>query len=130
LKLSDFAITTDNSIWPFKDLQKTTGVMLDGTFFYRSQQSTASSGYFRCFIKKSTQKYSYYREVQKIGTVVSYVGGLFGMFYSFLAFLSLYNEKYYKVELIKNIFNLTKESKVGCFLESFNFFKFVYMKCL
>lgn len=113
--LSDFKITTDQSILPFTEEKQIQGLMVDGDILYRSSKFTQASGYLIIFINKSPSSYSYYRTVQKLGNIISYIGGLFGMFYSAMAFMNLFTDKFYRIMLIKRLFTPQKESEVGKF---------------
>ena len=91
------------------------GLMLDGDIIYRSTEYTPSSGYLLIFINKSSSSYSFYRIVQKLGTIISYIGGLFGIFYSAMAFMNIFTDKYYRILMIKLVFSPLKDSEVGKF---------------
>ena len=84
--------------------------MLDEDLIYRSTEYTPSSGYLILFINKSSSSYSYNRIVQKLGTIISYIGGLFGIFYSVMAFMNLFTDKYYMILMIKRVFSPLKDS--------------------
>ena len=82
------------------------------------------------YIFKSSASYTYDREVQKLGTIFSYLGGLLGIFYSVLAFMGLYTDKFYKITMIKKMFNLNPNTEIGKFCDSFNIFKSVKLRIL
>ncbi len=74
-------VTTDESIWPFAD-----EVIDKGIFFPKEmdlqyfQKRYTSKNYARVEVVKSFDKYTYNREVQKLSTIVSYIGGVISCF--------------------------------------------------
>ena len=89
--LSDYTINSDQSIWPFEQVEKDTGFIAyekgDRYSFNPKSDFLLSIAF-----AKSTSSLTYEREVQKISSVFSFIGGLIGAFSAALFVIKLYTD--------------------------------------
>jgi hypothetical protein len=62
-------------------------------------------------LKKSKDSYIYTREVQKLSTIFSYIGGVVSSFITVLFLLNKYNSFAFEIAIANQIFKLEKKEK-------------------
>ena len=105
LQAADYVVTTDESIWPFTDEVIDKGIFfpkeMDLQYFQRRQ---TSKNYARVEVVKSFDKYTYSREVQKLSTIVSYIGGVISCFLTAFFIMNSYTSFAFQVSMANQIF--------------------------
>lgn len=76
--LTDYTINTDYSIWPYSDIKSDAGFLAQDLAVNHPYQVGSKSSYVSFYIAKSSDSMVYTREVQKISSVFSFMGGLIG----------------------------------------------------
>jgi hypothetical protein len=86
-------ITSDNSYWPFSSLSQNSGAILDGGIINRAMAiNPAYPVYALISIVKSATSIEVRREVQKISSVLSYIGGFYGALIATLFVIKAYTD--------------------------------------
>lgn len=102
--ISDYNITTDNSILPYTDKETITGgiVLLPARI---SIQEVANNWYGSFIFRKSTDRIVYARSFTKFDTVISYIGGLFGALVGILFLMNHYTRTNFEICLGSSIYD-------------------------
>lgn len=96
VNLASYSLITDNSILPYTDPTTDTGAFIDN---YQSNSISINSDHYIEFsFYKSTTSLTVSRSLGKLDQTLSYVGGLFGLLFGFIAFFCG-NFAQYKYEL-------------------------------
>lgn len=91
--LADYLITSDNSYWPFSSLSEDYGAILDGSIINRAISiDSIYPIYAFISIVKSATSIEVRREVQKISSVLSYIGGFYGALIATLFIIKAYTD--------------------------------------
>ena len=90
--MSDYSITTDDSITPLQDIKtESGGIIIDNAIKNRYEISADNSVYCTFFIYKSPLSYEINRSYEKLDEILSYIGGLFGTIVLMLFIIRIYN---------------------------------------
>lgn len=109
LYFSDYKIKTDTSIWPFSSNVNDEGFLVSGLpsqypyYIYNNQTK-----YFSFYFAKGDVSTSYNREVQKISSVFSFMGGLIGAIVASLFMINSFTDYSYEVSIALEIFKKKK----------------------
>lgn len=105
IEISDYKIETDDSIWPYANMVEDDGFFCDEKMvahYYPLINEDISYVYFS--IIKSSQTFNYNREVQKISSVFSYIGGIIGAILTALFIMNNYTSFAFEVSIASEIF--------------------------
>ncbi len=109
----DYTVQTDTSILPYTAYETLTGTFLDTfttTTVPISNPGTASLVQFAFY--KSTKSLSIVRAFGKVDDFLSYVGGLFSLLFSVIAFFfASYSQYSYELHIGEQCFSLDKSGK-------------------
>lgn len=105
IKLGDYNITTDESIWPWKNNIEESGHFIED---YKTHTiNLFSTHYIKMIIEKGETVQRIVRTHGKIDDMLSYVGGLFALLFSFIVFfIGSYAEYKYEIAVAQNTFSL------------------------
>ena len=94
LEFTDFTINSDNSILPFKDIKTEKGFVVQSKAFLLPYALDHKPGNYIGILnlQKSTRSVSYEREVLKLSTVISYIGGMIGAIAALLFAVKFYTD--------------------------------------
>lgn len=130
--VSDYTITTDNSIWPYSQTTEDKGLIIEDKII--NHPYTTFLGTYSCYlIVKSSTSYRYDREVQKISSVFSFIGGLISAISAALFVFKMYNSFAFEITIALSIFKPSSQISKSVQKTSMNFFYFVkyhfYLLC-
>jgi hypothetical protein len=89
--ISSYSITTDQSLWPFQDIEYANG----GVVMQSSEKidyEVRGKEYLRLCLRKSPGDIYIQRTFQGVDDTLSYVGGLFSSILVGMCFVSFYNQ--------------------------------------
>lgn len=84
INMAQYTLDTDNNPWPIVSSSEETGSYIEG--FQTNSVSISSTKYVSINFYKSTKSTTITRTIGKIDTVLSYVGGLFSLIFTGIAF--------------------------------------------
>lgn len=85
ITFSQYTIETDNNPWPIETVTQLTGSFIEK--FHTNAVTRVGSKFITLSFFKSTKSLNVIRVIGKFDTVLSYVGGLFGILFGFTAFM-------------------------------------------
>ncbi len=99
LYLTEISVTSDNSIWPFKDtsVDSVFSIPFTPIIYPTSYKAVSFYGQF-CILKDYSNQY-YERSVQKIFVVFSFMGGLIGAIMACLFIINTYTSFAFELAL-------------------------------
>jgi len=92
---SEYSITTDHSIFPWKDTSVDSGVIGTGIALGQSYAVSSNNQYAKIYIRKASGRYDITRSFQKVDQTLSFIGGLFGTVVLIFLFVSIYDKYCY-----------------------------------
>lgn len=102
INMAEFTMETDDSPFPYVKTTTQTGSYIEG--FQTNSVSLSSTKYVSVSIYKSTKSTSVSRTIGKIDTVLSYVGGLFGLIFTGVSFfIGSYSEQKYELYVAESL---------------------------
>ena len=123
MKIGDYNITTDHSIWPVANNTEEIGHYI--VDYATHTVDLFSTHYVKMVIEKDQTVYTLERIHGKLDEMLSYVGGLFSLLFAFIAFfIGSYSEYLYELGVAGATFSYDESGKkVGT--KNFNFFTFL-----
>ena len=126
LFMAEYSLETDRSYLPYQNFQIDTGNYIES--YQTNAVSLATTRYINLEIFRSTKSLTVTRTIGKIDSVLSYVGGLFSLLFTCMAFLfGSYSQ--YKYELYVAEATLTNNKGRKFKTEDFGFFTYVAYAC-
>lgn len=104
LYFTDYTILTDNSIWPFKNIQKEAGTIVQQNSLNHPFQTTINDSFIKFYFAKSPDSIIYNREIQKLSTVISFLGGTIGALSAVLFIIKMYTNFSFEIAIAFSIF--------------------------
>lgn len=93
--MAEWSMTTDSSFLPYEDNEEETGSFIES---FQTNSVSISTKYVDVDFYRSTKALSISRTIGKIDTVLSYVGGLFSLIFTAIAFfISSYSSMKYEL---------------------------------
>ena len=89
--LSSYTITTDESIYPFEDIRKEKGGIVQ-EYVQSHSLAVNSDEYMRFYLRKSSKSILVERSFRKADDTLSYIGGLFSALLAMLLIMSAWTE--------------------------------------
>jgi hypothetical protein len=97
-------MSTDSSFLPYENNEEESGSYIEG--FQTNSVSISSTNYVSVDFYRSTKAKSISRTIGKIDTVLSYVGGLFSLIFTAIAFfISSYSSMKYEIYVAGKMLN-------------------------
>jgi hypothetical protein len=110
INMAQYTLQTDESYWPTTSYTELTGSYIDS--FQTNSVSISSTKYVSVNIYKSTKSLTITRTLGKIDSVLSYVGGLFGLLFMGIAFfLASYSDISYELYVADSMLTLDKSGR-------------------
>jgi hypothetical protein len=102
INMAQYTLDTDNNPLPIVNSDELTGSYIES--FQTNSVSISSTKYVSVGIYKSTKSMSVTRTIGKIDVVLSYVGGLFGLIFTGIAFfIGSYSEMKYELYVAESL---------------------------
>lgn len=115
---SDYTINTDYSIWPFTDEKTDIGFMAETLNTQHPYAITqAGTAYVGMYINKDARSLIYEREVQKLSTVFSFMGGLIGALMAVMFIINAYTSFSFEISIAFEVFKQHRPKKLSKELE-------------
>jgi hypothetical protein len=112
LNMAEFELVTDTNLLPVNSYETVTGSYIEK--FVSNAVSLSTTRYVNFNIYRSTKTTTISRTMGKIDTVLSYVGGLFSLLFTAIAFfLGSYGQYKYELYVAESIMTDDKGSRVG-----------------
>lgn len=116
--VSEYSITTDQSLLPFSENIEEAGVIIDNVFQVQSQE-VFDDTYVNFYIYKSGIMWSYNRVFNKLDTFFSYIGGLFGAIMGGIFVMKSFTESAFELSIGERLYRYSKAEPLNA--SSFNF---------
>lgn len=104
LYFTDYTVSTDYSIWPFEDIVEDKGCIVESLAINHPFQTNINGSYITFTLAKSSNSIVYNREVQKISSVFSFMGGMIGAVSAVLFVIKVYTSVAFEISIALEIF--------------------------
>ena len=120
--MATYTISTDESIYPFEDIQNDTGGIVTQLAQIHNYD-VKHDEYMKFYLRKSSQDILVQRSFRKADDTLSYIGGLFSAILAVLIIMSFFTEFSYELEIAKHLYYYRKEEPLDS--DGFNFFVYL-----
>ena len=118
--VSDYKITTDESIWPIASKKFESGAIISNLGQVVPQPADGVT-YASIVLRRSSTAVIVERGFKKIDETLSYIGGLFGFVVILLLFMKEYTEYSFELDASSHLYHIEPDSSVP----NFNFLVFI-----